>query len=884
MRATAMALGVPALLLGCWVNVQADPYDLSGGVLIAHAPPGLEFSAAPPPEGWCQHYRDNFAIQRCADQHPRIDPQPGLAGAVWYVLVAWEEPKVMDGIEFGFAGYDPTLFTFTDWGICSPGGTIEQTSGAWPGPNAGTMVAVTGGASWSGNLLPIYFFAGYAYGEGRLPLGVNPANGTALVVAIDPGAYLIHEFDLVCLGALGLFTDGVACYPDYRWEPHACCLGEECQELTEAECLDGDGVWLYQTACDPQICPAVAACCVGDQCTLAGPQVCEAAGGVWHQGSPSCDPNPCLPRTHVLRPDGTGDYPTLQAAVDAATPGDLILLADGIYAGPGNRDVDLRGKALAIRSQSGNPQACTIDCGGSAANHHRAFVSHAGEPASTRLEGLRIIGGQAAVGGAIWCDDAASPEITRCTFSGNTALNSGGAIACTGGAAPLLMGCQFRGNLAHNSGGGLWCSHSGGISLAGCAFELNHGILRGGGFVAEWGSTVRLEDCTLNANKALNGGGGVVDLGAQLAAMRTSFDANAATVKGGGLSVRLSDCSLTDVRFSINHARDGGGFSRNGSPTVLERVVFVENSAEDAGGGIWCGGLPRAFTATHVTFLRNDAVRGGGFCNAGAGRPAFSHSTWIGNAAERGGALCVCTPFVVRVESCTLWDNRAPAGAGICLEPHARLESTRTVIGFGREGGAVHFSSQAGIDTLACCDIYGNAGGDWTGLLAPYLGQDGNISADPLICDAAAAAEPYGIRAESPCAPEQNPWCGLIGAWPVGCGGPGDQSAGSDPALAEAGSALRLTRPMAEPNPFSGATQVRFYVPATRVGQRVTLRVIDPEGRVVRTLLDGPAFGGAQVIPWDGTSGRGVSLSAGLYYLKLQVEEEILVSPVLLTR
>lgn len=879
MRATSLSLVVLVLLLSRCPAVLADPYDLSGGVLIVHAPPELVFSATPPPGGWCQHYQDNFAIERCADQHPRVDGEPGATGVVWYVLAAWEEPKEMAGFEFGFLGYDPGLFDFTAWGICSPGGAIESPSGAWPGPDAGTMVVAIGDENWSGNLLPVYYFAGYAYAEGWLPLGVNPGTGTAQVVSQRPGASFPEEHEMIDLGSLGLFCEGRACYPDPGLEPHACCVGDECRTLTREECRDGGGVWLYQLACDPQACPVVAACCAGDQCTLLEPEACAAAGGIWHLGAQSCEPNPCLPRAHRLRPDGTGDHPTIQAAVDAATPGDLILLEDGVYSGAGNRDVDLRGKAVTIRSLSGNPQMCTIDCRGTAADRHQAFLCHEGETALTRLEGLRISAGLALVGGAIRCEDSASPEITQCIFSGNTSLNSGGAIACIGGAAPLVNDCRFNGNLAQCNGGGLWCADESDLRLAGCEFEFNHGMREGGGFYAARSAHVRLENCTLTANKAVNGGGGAVDLGTRLEVVDTAFDVNGATGVGGGLHVRSSECSLTDVRFSSNHARRGGGMFRNSSPAALERVVFLENSAEELGGGIFCGGAPRSFTATNVSFARNDAAAGGGFYNDGANRPTLTLCTWIGNTAEEGGGIYSNSLAGVNVAQSTFWANHAPVGAGIYVNAPSDLRLTTTVIAFGLVGEAIRLEAGVAIDTLACCDLYGNAGGDWTGALAEHLGQAGNISAPPLTCGSLAPEEPTGIHAESPCAPAQNPWCGLIGAWPVMCGALSDVALEGAP---EAGA--RLTRPAAEPNPFSGVTSIRFNVPPADTGRRLTLRVIDIQGRVVRTLLDGPSSGGAHCVSWDGAADGHQPLSPGIYFVRLQVERETLVSAVLLTR
>jgi hypothetical protein len=68
--------------------------------------------------------------------------------------------------------------------------------------------------------------------------------------------------------------------------------------------------------------------------------------------------------------------------------------------------------------------------------------------------------------------------------------------------------------------------------------------------------------------------------------------------------------------------------------------------------------------------------------------------------------------------------------------------------------------------TLECCDIFGNEGGDYVGSITDLLGVDGNISVDPLFCDASGLD--FRLHSDSPCAPDGE--CGLIGALPVGCG------------------------------------------------------------------------------------------------------------------
>lgn len=96
--------------------------------------------------------------------------------------------------------------------------------------------------------------------------------------------------------------------------------------------------------------------------------------------------------TLVVRPDGAGDYPTIQTAITASSSGDVIELTDGVFTGPGNRDVEFGGRAVTVRSQSGDPGACIIDCEGTQEDTHRAFLFLNGEGPSAMLRWLTITG------------------------------------------------------------------------------------------------------------------------------------------------------------------------------------------------------------------------------------------------------------------------------------------------------------------------------------------------------------------------------------------------------------------------------------------------------------------------------------------------------------
>ena len=55
------------------------------------------------------------------------------------------------------------------------------------------------------------------------------------------------------------------------------------------------------------------------------------------------------------------DYPSIQAGVDAAEAGDIVLVADGVYRGRDNINLDFRGKPITVMSEHGRDR-CIIDC------------------------------------------------------------------------------------------------------------------------------------------------------------------------------------------------------------------------------------------------------------------------------------------------------------------------------------------------------------------------------------------------------------------------------------------------------------------------------------------------------------------------------------------
>jgi hypothetical protein len=121
------------------------------------------------------------------------------------------------------------------------------------------------------------------------------------------------------------------------------------------------------------------------------------------------------------------DYPTIQEGIDAAYSGGKVMVADGIYTGVGNRDLDFHGKAITLQSENG-PENCIVDC----EFEGRGFYFHSGEDSASVVQGFTIRNGNADKGGGIYCEWS-SPTIKGNIITENTASSDGGGIYCIDG-------------------------------------------------------------------------------------------------------------------------------------------------------------------------------------------------------------------------------------------------------------------------------------------------------------------------------------------------------------------------------------------------------------------------------------------------------------------
>ncbi|HUW32197.1 MAG TPA: dockerin type I domain-containing protein [Planctomycetota bacterium] len=172
------------------------------------------------------------------------------------------------------------------------------------------------------------------------------------------------------------------------------------------------------------------------------------------------DPGPGNVTVSDPAEDGSYAHPfdAIQEAVDRAYDTDTVIVMDGTYRGAGNRDINLLGRRITLRSMNG-PSKTTIDCQGTAQDRHRAFTFDHGETASTVVSGFTVTGGNEVSGGGIACSGA-SPTLQNMIIHGNSASNgNGGGVYCSYSMA-VIQNCTITSNSASGGAGGIHAANS----------------------------------------------------------------------------------------------------------------------------------------------------------------------------------------------------------------------------------------------------------------------------------------------------------------------------------------------------------------------------------------------------------------------------------------
>ena len=405
-----------------------------------------------------------------------------------------------------------------------------------------------------------------------------------------------------------------------------------------------------------------------------------------------------------------GPKATIQAGINAAQPGDTVLVADGTYTGEGNKRLNFVSKAITVRSANG-PDSCIIDCEGDG----RGFAFGSGATPEFVLEGLTITHGDPRdngggircragarptirncsvivcsgyEGGGVYCEDS-SPTLIDCTISRNTAA-AGGGICCRSG-EPMLSNCTISHNRVSSDGAGVCCSGSS-LTLDNCAITLNTAGMGGGGFYCG-GSSPTLTNCVISLNTSQDeysgdGGGICCSHDSMPTLSNCTITQNTAGARGGGIWCLRSTPTLTNCTITLNAAAcEGGGiyFMVYSSP-ALSNCTISFNTSPYNGGGVhcyqWCDP-----TLSNCTISRNTPA--GIYCDH-VSNPTLSDCTITQNA----GTGVACIHSNPKLSGCGIAQNTARYGGGVyCLYSEPILSRCAIALNAAdRNGGGVYCS------------------------------------------------------------------------------------------------------------------------------------------------------------------------------------------------
>lgn len=429
--------------------------------------------------------------------------------------------------------------------------------------------------------------------------------------------------------------------------------------------------------------------------------------------------------------DGSPGNPfrTIQHGIDQGSNGDTVFVMPGTYYGSGNRNISTDGKELLVQSTDG-PSMTFINSG----IGYYGFNISSGELQSTVIDGFAVA--SSSVG--IQCSNSGI-TVRNCTF-----LNNGfGAYGGTHGRL-YMDNCSFLSNdtagiqlmddcillsltnstVANNDLYGLlsYKGNPGDVVVDSCDFSNNHTHF--------WGSVHVMSSDVHGGEYGMTG---IMAWPAYLnMATNTEFYDIGTLVIDVIEVTELAGCTIRNNSGQIAEAY-------NNQRLYMEDCDIYDNT----GNGIYVdatGGDLALLNMKRCTYTGN---------NGGITFLSFIDLVGI---------------YGLDIDSCTIaYNDSTGVYAQVTPASADKISITNSIIA---SNGHYGLWLEAG-NEVSCCDVSDNTTSNYQGTIGDQTGINGNISINPLFCDA--FGNDYTLSIGSQCLPDSNS-CGVqMGARGSGC-------------------------------------------------------------------------------------------------------------------
>lgn len=245
---------------------------------------------------------------------------------------------------------------------------------------------------------------------------------------------------------------------------------------------------------------------------------------------------------------GTGSYDDpfrrIQDAIDSAVSNDIILIAAGLYTGPGNYALDFshalpagQTRTITVRSSDPNDFDLVSNTIINPQQAGRGFYFHTNEDPNCLVEGLTIRNAAApsSSGAAIYCANS-SPTVRNCLIINNSAGWGGAGIYCLNSRS-TIRNCLFAANSVAGTGGAIKSLSCPDLTVINCTIVGNFAPQYGAGIYCLYGKT-SVKNSILWANHP-----------DQLYALDANVNVSCCDVHNGWPGVGNIDCDPSFVSF-----------------------------------------------------------------------------------------------------------------------------------------------------------------------------------------------------------------------------------------------------------------------------------------------------------------------------------------------